>query len=109
QDTVEVAGRARGSARPLSHKTLAEVIEPRVEELYSLVQAELRRSGYEELISSGVGLTGGARRMRGTRGGTAARGRAAAPPEGARAHARDLGPARIRKNEVVVYRQFLIF
>jgi cell division protein FtsA len=40
-------------------------VEPRVEELYSLVQAELRRSGYEELISSGVVLTGGSSVMRG--------------------------------------------
>ena len=54
------AGRAQ-----LSRKTLAEVIEPRVEELYSLVQAELRRSGYEELLSSGVVLTGGSSVMRG--------------------------------------------
>jgi cell division protein FtsA len=54
----------RGS-RELSRKTLAEVIEPRVEELYSLVQAELRRSGYEELLSSGIVLTGGSSAMQG--------------------------------------------
>jgi len=41
------------------------VIEPRGEELYSLVQAELRRSGYEELLSSGVVLTGGSSVMPG--------------------------------------------
>jgi cell division protein FtsA len=38
---------------------LAEVIEPRIEELYTLAQAELRRSGLEELLSSGIVLTGG--------------------------------------------------
>ena len=53
------------ASRQLTRKTLAEVIEPRVEELYSLVQAELRRSGYEELLSSGVVLTGGSSVMQG--------------------------------------------
>jgi cell division protein FtsA len=65
QETVEVPGLGERAARQLSRKTLAEVIEPRVEELYSLVQAELRRSGYEELLSSGVVLTGGSSVMRG--------------------------------------------
>jgi cell division protein FtsA len=49
----------------LSRQTLAEVIEPRVEELYSLIQQVLRDSGYEELLSSGVVLTGGSAAMRG--------------------------------------------
>jgi cell division protein FtsA len=65
QETVEVPGLGDRGSRQLSRKTLAEVIEPRVEELYSLVQAELRRSGYEELLSSGVVLTGGSSVMRG--------------------------------------------
>ena len=46
-------------------QTLAEVIEPRVEELYSLIQPVLRDSGYEELLSSGVVLTGGSAVMQG--------------------------------------------
>jgi cell division protein FtsA len=41
------------------------VIEPRVEELYSLVQAELRRSGFEDLLSSGIVITGGTSLMQG--------------------------------------------
>jgi len=49
----------------LSRQTLAEVIEPRVEELYSLVQQELRRSGFEDLLSSGIVLTGGSSAMQG--------------------------------------------
>jgi cell division protein FtsA len=65
QDMVEVPGLGDRDPRQLSRKTLAEVIEPRVEELYSLVQTELRRSGYEELLSSGVVITGGASVMRG--------------------------------------------
>ncbi len=65
QEMVDVPGVGDRSTRQLSRKTLAEVIEPRVEELYSLVQAELRRSGYEELLSSGVVLTGGSSAMQG--------------------------------------------
>jgi cell division protein FtsA len=49
----------------MSRQTLAEVIEPRVEELYSLVQQVLRQSGYEELVSSGIVLTGGSAVMQG--------------------------------------------
>ena len=56
---VEVPGLGEREPRQLSRKTLAEVIEPRVEELYTLVQAELRRSGFEEMLSSGIVLTGG--------------------------------------------------
>jgi cell division protein FtsA len=62
---IEVPGIGERGSRELSRKTLAEVIEPRVEELYSLVQAELRRSGYEELLSSGIVITGGSSMMQG--------------------------------------------
>ncbi len=62
---IEVPGIGERGSRELSRKTLAEVIEPRVEELYSLAQAELRRSGYEELLSSGIVITGGSALMQG--------------------------------------------
>jgi cell division protein FtsA len=65
QEMIEVPGVGDRAAKQLSRKTLAEVIEPRVEELYSLVQSELRRSGYEELLSSGIVLTGGSSMMQG--------------------------------------------
>jgi cell division protein FtsA len=65
QQMIEVPGVGDRGPRELSRKTLAEVIEPRVEELYSLVQAELRRSGYEELLSSGLVITGGSSMMQG--------------------------------------------
>jgi cell division protein FtsA len=65
KDMVEVPGVGERGPRQLSRQTLAEVIEPRVEELYSLVQAELRRSGFEELLSSGIVLTGGSSAMQG--------------------------------------------
>jgi cell division protein FtsA len=44
---------------------LAEVVEPRYEELFSLIQAELRRSGFEEQIPAGIVLTGGSSKMEG--------------------------------------------
>ncbi|MBZ0106960.1 MAG: cell division protein FtsA [Sulfuricella denitrificans] len=62
---VEVPGVGERETRQLSRQTLAEVIEPRVEELYSLVQAELRRSGFEDLMSSGIVITGGSAAMQG--------------------------------------------
>jgi len=64
-EMVEVPGVGDRPSRQLSRQVLAEVIEPRVEELYSLVQKVLRDSGYEELLSSGVVLTGGSAVMQG--------------------------------------------
>ncbi len=64
-DMIEVPGIGERGPRMLSKQLLSEVIEPRVEELYSLVQAELRRSGFEEQISSGIVLTGGSSLMKG--------------------------------------------
>jgi cell division protein FtsA len=51
---------AERPGKKITKKSLAEVVEPRYEELFSLVQAELRRSGFEELIAAGIVLTGGA-------------------------------------------------
>lgn len=62
---VEVPDVGNRGSRQLSRQTLAEVIEPRVEELYCMVQAELRRSGFEELLSSGIVITGGSASLRG--------------------------------------------
>ena len=64
-EMVEVPGLGDRGPRQLSRQTLAEVIEPRVEELYSLVREELQRSGYLELLSSGIVLTGGSSTMLG--------------------------------------------
>ena len=64
-EMIEVPGVGEREPRQLSRQTLAEVIEPRIEELYTLVQAELRRSGYEELLCSGIVITGGSSDMEG--------------------------------------------
>ena len=49
----------RPAESKLSRRALSDVIQPRVEELYELIQAELRRAGFEEVLSSGIVLTGG--------------------------------------------------
>ncbi len=64
-ETIQVPSVGDRPPRKLSRQTLAEVIEPRIEELYGLVLAELRRSGFEEVIGSGVVLTGGSSKMMG--------------------------------------------
>jgi len=62
---VEVPGLGDRGPRMLSKQALAGVIEPRVEEIFSLVQQVVRESGYEEVLSSGVVLTGGSAIMPG--------------------------------------------
>jgi len=65
EETIEVPSVGDRPARRLARQTLAEVVQPRYEELFSLVQAELRRSGYEEMIAAGIVLTGGSAKMEG--------------------------------------------
>jgi cell division protein FtsA len=65
EETIEVPSVGERAARRLARQTLAEVIEPRYEELFTLIQAELRRSGFEDLIAAGIVLTGGSSKMDG--------------------------------------------
>lgn len=58
-DRIEIPGIGDRASRLLSRQALAAVIEPRVEELFTLVQKVLRESGYEEMLASGIVLTGG--------------------------------------------------
>jgi len=51
--------------RDLSRQALAEVVVPRYEELFSLIQSELRRSGFEDLVAAGIVLAGGTAKMEG--------------------------------------------
>lgn len=65
EETIKVPGVGEKPPRSLSRQALAEVVEPRYDELFTLVQAELRRSGYEDLIASGIVLTGGSSKIEG--------------------------------------------
>jgi cell division protein FtsA len=65
ESQVEVPGLGDRGPRMLSKQALAGVIEPRIEEIFSLVQQVVRESGYEEVLSSGVVLTGGSAVMPG--------------------------------------------
>ena len=64
-ETIEVPSVGDRPERRLARQTLAEVVEPRYEELFTLIQAELRRSGFEDLCAAGVVLTGGSSKMEG--------------------------------------------
>ena len=65
EENIQVPGAGGRPSRTLSRQALAEVVEPRYEELFTLIQGELRRSGHEELIASGIVLTGGSAKMEG--------------------------------------------
>ncbi|MBB3059411.1 MULTISPECIES: cell division protein FtsA [Microbulbifer] len=64
-ETIKVPSVGDRAPRDLSRQALAEVVEPRYDELFTLVQAELRRSGFEDLCAAGVVLTGGSSKMEG--------------------------------------------
>jgi len=64
-ETIEVPSVGDRPPRRLARQTLAEIVEPRYEELYLLIRDELRRSGFEELIAAGVVITGGTAKMEG--------------------------------------------
>lgn len=63
--TIKVPSVGDRPPRDLSRQSLAEIVEPRYDELFTLIQAELRRSGFEDLIPSGIVLTGGTAKMEG--------------------------------------------
>ncbi|MCP5464042.1 MAG: cell division protein FtsA [Deltaproteobacteria bacterium] len=58
-DTIDVPSVGGRRSRVLSRQILAEIIEPRLEEIFDLVRQEIIRSGYEDAIASGIVLTGG--------------------------------------------------
>ena len=64
-ETIKVPSVGDRSDRNLSRQALAEVVEPRYDELFTLIQAELRRSGFEDLVAAGIVLTGGTSKMEG--------------------------------------------
>ena len=64
-ESFDVTSVSERKSMKMSRQTLAEVIQPRYEELLGLIMNELRRSGFEELIPAGIVLTGGSSRMEG--------------------------------------------
>ena len=65
EDTIEVPSIGDRPVRQISRLNLAEIVEPRYDELLRLVQAELRRSGFEDLIAAGIVLSGGSAKVEG--------------------------------------------
>jgi cell division protein FtsA len=65
EETIEVHSVGGRPSRAMSRHTLAEVIEPRYQELFELVHEEIRASGLEEQIAAGIVLTGGTAKMEG--------------------------------------------
>lgn len=64
-ETIKVPSTGDRADRDLSRQALAEVVEPRYDELFTLIQTELRRSGFESLVGAGIVLTGGTSKMEG--------------------------------------------
>ena len=64
-ETIEVPSVGDRPSRRLARQTLAEIVEPRYEELFNFIRDELRRSGFEEAIAAGIVLTGGSAKMEG--------------------------------------------
>ncbi|MBF0470055.1 MAG: cell division protein FtsA [Gammaproteobacteria bacterium] len=65
EESIEVMSVGDRPPRRLARQTLAEVVEPRYEELFTLIHAELRRSGFEDLCAAGIVITGGTAKMEG--------------------------------------------
>ncbi|GHF79514.1 cell division protein FtsA [Thalassotalea marina] len=65
EENIEVPSVGGRAARSMSRHTLAEVVEPRYQELFELIQEELRQSGLEDQIAAGYVLTGGTSKMEG--------------------------------------------
>lgn len=64
-EMIEVPSVAKRPPKKMQRRLLADVIEARYDELFALVAAELRRSGFEDLISAGIVITGGASNVTG--------------------------------------------
>ncbi len=64
-ETIEVPGVGGRKPRVVSRRLLAEIVEPRVEEVFSLIQREVMKSGYQEVLSGGIVITGGATLLEG--------------------------------------------
>ncbi|MBS1959621.1 MAG: cell division protein FtsA [Bdellovibrionales bacterium] len=64
-ETIEVPAVGEGKVRVVARKILAEIVEARVEEMFSMIQAEINKSGYADLLAAGIVLTGGTTLLQG--------------------------------------------
>jgi len=64
-ETIDVPGVGGRPDKKLSRFVMTEIIEPRMKEIFGLVQREIQKTGYEDLLAAGLVLTGGAARMPG--------------------------------------------
>jgi len=64
-DMIKVPSVGERPPRELSRQALADVVEPRYDELFHLIQAEIRQSGYEDVLAAGMVFTGGTSKMEG--------------------------------------------
>jgi len=64
-EIIDVPSMGNRPLRTLSRKLLADIIEPRAEELFDLVAREIKRAGYEGVVTGGVVITGGTSLMEG--------------------------------------------
>ncbi len=65
EESIDVPSVGGRPARSMSRHTLSEVVEPRYQELFELIQEEIRESGLEDQIAAGYVLTGGTAKMEG--------------------------------------------
>jgi cell division protein FtsA len=64
-DEIPVPSVGTRPPRTISRRILGDIIEPRIKELFELIQAELRRTGYEDMVAAGVVITGGSSKLEG--------------------------------------------
>ncbi len=65
EDQIEIPSVGGREPRPMPRQVMAQILEPRVEELFEMIKNELQRSGYQELVAAGLVLTGGSSLLEG--------------------------------------------
>ncbi len=88
EETLDVPSVGGRPPRLLSRQILCEIIEPRVEELFGMIQQRLKKTGYEDMCASGIVLTGGVALLEGLQEAAETLYRAADPARDAEEHRR---------------------
>ncbi len=65
EEQIEIPSVGGRDPRPMPRQVMAQILEPRVEELFEMIKNELQRSGYQELVAAGLVLTGGSSLLEG--------------------------------------------